>query len=66
MSETIDDAIERAAIDGVQNVSADGVSVTSMDPLKQIEVAKYLDRKSAASKNHLGFTFKRIQFGDTG
>jgi len=63
--ETIQDAIEETA-KGVQSVSVDGQSVTSMDIDKLIRADEYLAKKAAASKNHLGLSFRQLKPGGCG
>ena len=63
---TIQEAIERAAIDGVASVSIDGTSVTAMPIEKQIAADNYLRQRAAVARNHLGWTFRKIQPGGCG
>jgi hypothetical protein len=65
-AETIADRIERDAIDGVQSVSVDGTSVTAMSIDDRIKADQYVASKAAASKNHLGLTFRTLTPGGCG
>ena len=57
---TIQDAIEETA-KGPAQVSADGTTVSAMDIAKQIEADRYLAAKTAATKNHFGLRFVRLE-----
>lgn len=63
---TIQEAIERTALDGVASVSADGVTVTAVDIDTQIIAANYLQQRAAVARNHLGLTFRKISPGGCG
>jgi hypothetical protein len=63
---SVSEAIERTAKEGVQRATADGVSVDAIDIEKQIAADKYLRAQTAASRNHLGLSFRRIVPGGCG
>lgn len=46
---------------GPAQVTHDGVSVTAQDPLKVIEVDKYLAGKSAGTNKFRGLRFTKLQ-----
>lgn len=50
MADSVEEALEDAAKAGVQSVTVGDRSTTAMDPLKQIEVDKYLAAKANASR----------------
>jgi hypothetical protein len=64
--ETTNEAIERDVADGVQSVSADGVTVVAMDPIKRLDVADRLAQRSSSSKKHLGMAFRTLTPGGCG
>lgn len=66
MAETIDELLEQRLREGVQSVSADGVSVSAIDVEKQIALAEYLARKSASSHSDFGLRRRSIKFKTCG
>ena len=66
MADTIDELLEQRLRDGVQSVSADGVSVTSMSVNDQIRLSEYLAAKTSATRNHLGYRLRKVEFGGCG
>jgi hypothetical protein len=65
-AETIQSRIEQDAINGVQSVSVDGTSVSSMSIDDRIKAEQYLAQKAAKSKNHCGLTFRTLEPGGCG
>ena len=66
MSEpSISDKIEENA-KGPAKVMVDGTSVDAQDINDQITADKYRSQKVAASRNHLGLTFRQFTPGGTG
>lgn len=61
MADAITTAIETDAIAGIQKAAVDGQSVESMPIADRIAAAEYVARKNAASKNHLGLTFRKFE-----
>ena len=57
---TIQQAIEEAAIDGIQSSSIDGMSATAMSIDDQIKAAKYLAGQQAAGQPHQGLRFIKL------
>lgn len=47
---TIQEAIERAAIDGVRSVSSDGTSVTARDIDEMVRAQRFLEERDAAKR----------------
>ena len=60
------EAIAERAVDGISRVKADGTDVEAMPIGEQIQAAEYEAKKSVASKNHLGITFRTLVPGGTG
>lgn len=64
--ETIQSALEQAAIDGVTSASVDGASVVSLPIGERILADQYVKSQSAKSRNHLGLVFRKMEPGGCG
>lgn len=60
MSDTIEDAIDSTAR-GPARASVDGASADAQDIDKMITADRYLGAGNAASKNHLGLRFFKLE-----
>ena len=60
MADTITDAIERTA-KGPASATVDGASATAQDIDKMIKAKQFLGAEAAASNNHLGLRFFKLE-----
>ena len=60
MSDELNDAIEQAAVDGIQSASGDSGSVTKVPLKDQIEAAKFLQGQQAVTQPHRGLRFTKL------
>ena len=64
--QTVEETIEKAAVEGVATVSVDGTSVSAI-PLRDLIAAdNYLRQRAAIARNHLGLTFRKLEPGGCG
>jgi hypothetical protein len=63
---TVEEQIERTAIDGIQSATTQGQSVTKQSISELIEADKYLQGKTAQKRNHLGVFMRKIVPGGCG
>jgi hypothetical protein len=61
MADAITTAIETDATAGVLKAAVDGQTVEMMPIADRILAAEYVAKKTAASKNHLGLTFRKFE-----
>jgi hypothetical protein len=61
MADTIDEAIEAAAISGVKRVTVDGQTVEVHDLEQQIAASQHIASQAAASRNHFGLRFTKLE-----
>ena len=66
MADTIASRLEEDVINGVQRVSADGVSVDSMSVADRIKADEYIKALAASKKKHRGMTFIPLTPGSCG
>ena len=66
MADTINDVIQKTALDGVARVSVDGLSIEALPIDQQILAAEYAAKQTAASRNHMGLRFRKVSFGGIG
>lgn len=65
-ADDIRDAAATSAEAGISSHTADGVSTTAMDPIKQLDVADRVARRTAATRPHMGLRISTIKPGGTG
>ena len=66
MAESIQTALEKAAIEGIQSATIDGQSATSMSIEDRIKADNYLKSQAAKSRNHLGLFIRKMEPGGCG
>lgn len=66
MADTIESRLEEDAINGVQRVAADGVSVDAMSVDDRIRADQYMKQAAAAKKNHRGIAHLQMKPGGCG
>jgi len=63
---TAAEKIAQAGLDGIQRVTADGVTTEAMPIDDQIKAAEYAKKNTAVSRNHLGLAFRTLKPGGCG
>lgn len=66
MAETIAEKIEKQGLAGIAKVSVEGIAVDGMSIDDRIKADQYAQGQAAASKNHLGCSFRTFVPGGCG